>query len=190
METMVEKIDITKWSQLEPKVKTLWRVSNAIYALLLSGLAIVPDLIVRKATKGAWPLFPFALPLIAFVVLGLLMQWVVGRSYYCYRYKLGEDDLAVAKGVFWKSWRFVNRNRIQHVDLTSGPIARALGLVEVSIYVGGMPTAAATIPGLSQYDAELLRASLVKAADMPGSMMTQQTQELVEPPIQGEDIRG
>lgn len=177
---MSNRVDISTWSKLEPKVQNLWRVSNGIWAAVLAGFTIIPDLIIRKTTEESWPLFPFAIPLIAFVVLGIFTQWIVGRSYQCYRYKLGEDDLAVAKGVFWKSWRFVNRNRIQHVDLTSGPISRALGLVEVSIYVGGMPTAAATIPGLSQYDAEQLRSSLVKAADMPGTMMQAPPQAALE----------
>jgi uncharacterized protein len=173
---MGDRIDIESWTKLEPKVQTLWRVTNGIMSLVVSCLAIIPDLIVRK-TATAWPLFPFALPLFAFFVLGILTQWIVGRSYQCYRYELGEDDLAVAKGVFWKSWRFVNRNRIQHVDLTSGPIARALGLVEVSIFVGGMHTAAVTIPGLSMSDGEKLRATLVKAGDAPSSMM-----QAAEPP--------
>lgn len=173
---MGDRIDIESWTKLEPKVKTLWRATNGITSLVISLMFIVPDVIVRK-TMNKWPLFPFAVPLIAFVVIGLFVQLMVGRSYACYRYQLGEDDLAVAKGVLWKSWRFVNRNRIQHVDLTSGPIARALGLVEVSIFVGGMPAAAVTIPGLSMADGEKLRSTLVRAGDAPGSMM-----QLVEEP--------
>ncbi|MFM9873715.1 MAG: PH domain-containing protein [Fimbriimonadaceae bacterium] len=179
---MGDRIDISSWKKLEPKVQTLWRVTNGIMSLVLACLAIIPDLILRKEA-GKWPLFPFALPLIAFVIIGILTQWIVGRSYQCYRYELGEDDLAVAKGVFWKSWRFVNRNRIQHVDLTSGPIARALGLVEVSIFVGGMHTAAVTIPGLSMSDGEKLRSTLVRAGDAP-SLMMHPTEDLSEPPLQ------
>ncbi len=180
---MGDRIDIKSWKNLEPKVQTLWRVTNGIMSLVISCLAIAPDLIIRNlGTK--WPLFPFALPLIAFVVIGGLTQWIVGKSYQCYRYELGENDLGVAKGVFWKSWRFVNRNRIQHVDLTSGPVARALGLVEVSIFVGGMPTAAVVIPGLSMSEGERLRSTLVKAADVPNPMETPATSELAPPPMQ------
>jgi len=184
---MGDRIDIQSWKKLEPKVQTLWRVTNGLMSLGLACLAIIPDLILRSEFKK-WPLFPFALPLIAFVIIAALTQWIVGRSYQCYRYELGEDDLAVAKGVFWKSWRFVNRNRIQHVDLTSGPIARTLGLVEVSIYVGGMPLAAVTIPGLSMAEGEKLRSTLVRAGDAPGSMMVappveQPTTEPTEPPM-------
>lgn len=179
---MTESIDIRGWKKLEPKVQTLWRVTYGITALIIAGFSVIPDLIIRKSADR-WPLFPFAIPLMVFVVVGLLTQWVVGRSYDCYRYQLGDDDLAVAKGVFWKSWRFLNRNRIQHVDVTSGPIARALGLVEVSIYVGGMPTAAAVIPGLSQHEAEVLRSSLVKASDVPQQLAPPEVPS--EPPMPG-----
>lgn len=161
---MPKAIDIQSWSQLEPKVRTVWRVSNAIATLVLAGAATGLDLVLR-GEAFTWKLFPFALPLAVVVLVGGIGQFLVDRSYACYRYQLGEDDLAVAKGIFWKSWRFVNRNRVQHVDLTSGPIARALGLVDVSIYVGGMHTAAAHIPGLSQHEAENLRSSLVHASD-------------------------
>ena len=178
---MTESIDIRGWKQLEPKVKSLWRVTNAIVSLVIAGFSVIPDVIIREAADK-WPLFPFAIPLFVFIVIGGLMQILVGRTYDCYRYQLGENDLAVAKGVFWKSWRFVNRNRVQHVDLTSGPIARALGLVEVSIFVGGMPTAAATIPGLSQHDAEMLRSSLVKASDVPETVV--EVPQPLEPPVQ------
>lgn len=179
---MTENINIAGWKKLEPKVQNLWRVTNGITSLVFAGLAIVPDIIIRSQ-NSSWRLFPFALPLFALVVIGGLTQWVVGRSYDCYRYQLGDDDLAVAKGVFWKSWRFINRNRVQHVDLTSGPIARALGLVEVSIYVGGMHTAAAVIPGLSQKDAENLRSSLVRASDVPVPVV-ESSPEVTAPPMQ------
>lgn len=154
--------DISGWKHLHENVRKLWRISNLITGVVVAGFAVIPDLIIRKSAEK-WPLFPFAIPFFVLVLIVGLGQWIVGRSFECYRYELGEDDLAVAKGVFWKSWRFVNRNRIQHVDLSSGPIARALGLVHVSVFVGGMQAAAVSIPGLSTHDAELLRSKLIKA---------------------------
>lgn len=161
---MPKSIDIQTWQKLDPKVRTLWRVSNAIATLVLAGLAAGLDVLFRHEVPG-WKIFPFALPVIVIVFVGGIGQFLVDKSFDCYRFELGEEDLAVAKGIFWKSWRFVNRNRVQHVDVTSGPVARALGLVHVSIFVGGMHTAAAYIPGVSQHEAEVLRSSLVRASD-------------------------
>jgi len=174
--------DISRWRQLDPNVQKLWRVTNLITAVILAGFAVLPDLIIWKA-RGKWLLFPGALPLIMFVFVVVLGQWLVGRTFQCYRYELGEDDLAVAKGVFWKSWRFVNRNRIQHVDLSSGPIARALGLVQVTVFVGGMQAAAVTIPGLSTREAEDFRAKLIKAtAEAPVVSPPTDSQPPLSPP--------
>lgn len=150
------------WESLEPKVQTLWRVSGVLNAFLFAGLVAIPEFIVTPKLRPEY-LLPTGLftgvVLVLFLIIG---QIFVSLSYKNYRFLLGEDDMAVAKGVLWKSWRFISRNRVQHVDITSGPIARLLGLVHVSIYVGGMQTAAVSIPGLTKTRGEQLRQKLVR----------------------------
>jgi hypothetical protein len=53
---------------------------------------------------------------------------------------------------------------VQHVDVTSGPIDRALGLVHVSLHVAGSAGPVLAIPGLSPADAETLREALLESA--------------------------
>jgi membrane protein YdbS with pleckstrin-like domain len=50
------------------------------------------------------------------------------------------------------------------VDVTSGPIDRALGLVHVSLHVAGSAGAVLTIPGLAPAEAETLREALLESA--------------------------
>lgn len=156
-------MNISGWDHLDPNVKNLWRIGSLISSLIIGALPVFPILILQSNSPTRFATWMWAIPPAVFVIYLILGQIFVGRAFDCYRYRLGEDDIAVAKGIFWKSWRFVNRNRVQHVDLHAGPIARALGLVQINIYVGGMPEAAASIPGLSVARGEELRSRLIKA---------------------------
>lgn len=171
-------MDISGWSFLDSKVKTLWRLGSFIGALVYGAMATGLVFFLKAILDSRFASWLWLIPLAVFLVTAILGQILVAKAFDCYRYRLGEDDIAVAKGIFWKSWRFVNRNRVQHVDLHAGPLARALGLVQINIYVGGMPHAAATIPGLSVSKAEDLRGRLIKAeAEVP------QVTPPLEPPL-------
>ena len=50
------------------------------------------------------------------------------------------------------------------MDVSSGPIDRALGLVEVSLHVAGSAGPVLTIPGLAPAEAESLREALLDSA--------------------------
>lgn len=156
-----DPFDISEWERLEPQVRTLWRVGNLVTTAVFAGLLAIPEFLVTRRLDW-WFLPPLTVTVLVTLLSLGLGQYMVGKSFDRYRFRLGDDDLAVAKGVFWRNWRFVSRNRVQHVDITAGPVAQWLGLVEVSIYVGGMMTAAATIPGLTVRRGEELRARLIK----------------------------
>ncbi len=157
---MPEPLDTSGWSRLNPNVCKLWRVQNLITALFLTPLAVFPFFILHSVADLDRK-YIFIGAAAFFVVYVSIGQAVVGASYSRFRYRLSDDDLAVCKGVFWRSWRFVSRTRVQHIDVAAGPVARALGIVNVSIFVGGMPTAVASLPGLLAADGELLRSRLV-----------------------------
>jgi uncharacterized protein len=155
------------WRPLDPNVRTLWRFEAALAAVGWAALGIGLDFLVRELSEDGrvrWPL-PFGSltggGFLAVLVLGLLL---VTKKHQNWRYRLRPDDLAVRYGIFWKTWRYVSRPRIQHVDVTAGPIARALGLRTVSVFVGGNVGATVTIPGLSEAESERLRQTLVRSA--------------------------
>ncbi|MCG9895201.1 MAG: PH domain-containing protein [Fimbriimonadaceae bacterium] len=152
--------DTTLWRSLDPKVQTLWRISSAVTGLLIGG-AIVPVEFLALRRIESWPL-PAGV-LAAIVGLGLILLGVslAGAGYRRAKFRVGEDDLAYSHGIVWRSQRFVNRGRIQHVDITAGPVSRALGLVDISVFVGGQMGAAISIPGLPKEEGEELRQVLL-----------------------------
>lgn len=163
---MPEPFDTSRWRRLHPKVQTLWRLGNLVSTASLTLPVGLIAFLNIKLLKGPWWV-AIAVAGAFFVIALAIGQSIVGKAYDRYRYELGDDDLGITKGVFWRSWRFISRNRVQHLDITAGPIARALGLVQVTVYVGGMHQAAATIPGLTEHEGELLRANLVTDRTKP-----------------------
>ena len=94
-------------------------------------------------------------------VLGLLHARALYDSW---RWALRADDVVARYGVVFRVTRSIPRVRVQHVDVTSGPIDRALGFVQVSLHVAGSAGAVLTIPGLAPAEAETLREALLGSA--------------------------
>lgn len=155
-------LSIDSWDLLEPKVKTLWRIQSAIAGAIISIISIPVELaLFFNRAETRFPLPPGTITVALLLLTVALPIYFAGRRYDMYRYRLGEGDLAVAHGIFWRTQRFINRARIQHVDISSGLIARALGLCEMSVFVGGQVGAAVQIPGLNNQRAEQIREVLL-----------------------------
>ena len=160
--------NIASWTRLDPKVRTLWRIEAAIGAVVSLGFTVGAGFIANEilADEGLrFIVHPALIGLVVGLALVGLSFYVAGRKYDYWRYDVGEDDLAVAHGIWWRTRTYVPRARIQHVDVTAGPVARALGLAVVSVFVSGHPGAVATIPGLRADRADQLRGVLLKMSE-------------------------
>lgn len=142
---------------LAPAVRWLWTARLAaaglvvllvalVAASMLPGDVIPPALLVGGA----------ALPAVAGPVV-----WPTLR-YRRWRYRIRPHDVHLRYGVVWHVERTVPRRRIQHVDVTAGPLERALDLSSVKLYTAGTREADARIPGLRREVAERLRTELLR----------------------------
>jgi membrane protein YdbS with pleckstrin-like domain len=173
--------EIAGWAHLDPAVRKLWLIEAAIAGTVYMALFAGAGFIVQAAIETDLPFSPGILGSAIGVGLLALTLYVAGKKYEFWRYLVGEDDLAVAHGIWWRTRIYVPRARIQHVDVTAGPIARALGLAVVTVFVSGHAGAVATIPGLSNFEAEKLRTLLLKLSEqMP----------IAEPPPRAEGWGG
>lgn len=143
---------------IHPAIQKVWRFSAAATSMfLIAGAALFEGLVL--VPMSGWPLrVPVVLPTV-FVGLGALSQWMVSRQWARWTYEVREHDLVLSWGVVWQTRRVVARDRIQHLDINSGPLDRRFGLVQVVVYVAG--GAVASIPGLTPGEAEALRSLLL-----------------------------
>lgn len=140
--------------QLDPKVKIVWRINDAIWLTLVFLCVFVPFAVVaaggeQVAVVGA---------VITLVVYALaLVLWLVVLPpirFSRWRYELSDDYLDIAKGIVWRKRFVIPFIRVQNTDTRQGPILRMFGLASVTV-----ATAAGEheIPGLAFDVAEQLR---------------------------------
>ena len=166
-----------EWSSLDINVKQLWRIEAAISSLVAAGMFMAADVAVHVALDRLLVPTGVATIVLAAAFAGWL-QYLVGRRFHFWRYRLGDADLCVAYGIYWRTRAYVPRVRIQHVDVTAGPISRMLGLAILSVFVGGRAGAVATIPGLATAEADRLRKQLLNLEDA----------QVQAPPVVGEHV--
>ncbi len=152
--------------QLDPKVKTAWRL-QALLALALPAVAAVAFAGVALVLELP-PWMPLA-ALGTIVVLFVTTVFVTPEvRYRRWRWEVREEEIRLREGLIVVSQTVIPMVRVQHVDTSQGPIMRALGLSDVHVW-----TAAGkhTIPALSDEHAADLRdriATLARVTDDGG----------------------
>lgn len=134
---------------------TLWRLGWFLRAAtLLVALGAAEALF-----RVPGPIVVAALALAA--VLAVTAVVLPPAQHRAWGYRLGETDLFLRHGVFYRTTTIVPHARIQHVDTRHGPVDRRLGLADVVVYTAGTRGAIITIPALAAASAERLRDRLI-----------------------------
>jgi len=79
-------------------------------------------------------------------------------------YALRERDLTYKKGWIFSTMITIPFNRIQHTEISRGPIERKYELSTLKIYTAGGSTSDLSIPGLEAEEAEQLKEFVAKKA--------------------------
>lgn len=81
-------------------------------------------------------------------------------AYKKFSYYMDERGLFINKGVFWQKKIVVPINRVQHTDITQGPLARRYDLAELTVHTAGTQSASVKIQGILHKHASELRSQL------------------------------
>ncbi len=146
----------SEWRGVSPKHVVVEVVGSVIGA----GIAVAALLI-----ASTW----FDLPFLAWIAAGVGLLALIGialepRRVRSIRYRLRADDLVFRRGIMFQRQVAVPYGRMQLVDITRGPVSRALGLADLKFVTAAAATAV-TLPGLPLEDAEQLRDHLVALAE-------------------------
>lgn len=95
----------------------------------------------------------------AILIVGVVLDWILGRRVRAWGYAERDDDLIVRRGVMFRRVSVVPYGRMQFVDVTAGPLERAFGLATVQLHTAAAATDA-RIPGLVAEEAARLRDQL------------------------------
>ncbi len=96
------------------------------------------------------------------IALGLTLSWVWPEAYFRrLRFGIDGSGIAIERGIFWRSRIAVPRARIQHTDVSQGPLQRRFGVGTLKLYTAGSRYTKIELPGLAHAEALALRDALL-----------------------------
>jgi len=150
--------------QLDPRVIPLQQVTGSILLVVIAVWSLAGLLI--GMLVGA--------SLSAAVRIGLLLLWAVlvalgawhafrwpVRAYARTFYRVDEQGIEIRRGVYWRVVISVPKSRVQHIDVTQGPIDRRFGLGTLVIHTAGTDYAKVPLDGLEHGRALAIREHLL-----------------------------
>ena len=140
-----------------------WVTVQRIHAAILVAVVSVIWLITLWITSGSW--FAGLLLVLLWMLVVAAIAWQTYRwppiAYRFASYRVDGDGLEIARGVHWQTITNVPRSRVQHTDVSQGPIERRYGLGTLIVYTAGTEHSRVTLSGLDFTMARRLRTHLL-----------------------------
>lgn len=140
-------------NKLEPGQLWLMRIHALIAAIIVAVAAFVAENVL--AEEVGLPRGALLLPLLPLLLYAVLIS--PGRKYRAWGYRMDEEELQLRRGVWIETETVVPIDRVQHIDLSQGPIERALGVSRLIVHTAGTQYSRVVLPGLSRQNAERMR---------------------------------
>ena len=156
-----ESVEHVAMQPLHPNVVNAWRISRLIWAPIVGVFFGVQEFALMTGLKKAYPLPPYLVTGSLVALLIVLAFILPSMQYRRWRYAIRKDDVLINYGLVWRVRRCIPRLRIQHVDISSGPFQRMLGIVSLNLYTAGVVGVVGNIPGITAPQAERIREQLI-----------------------------
>lgn len=132
----------------------VWRWQGLLFSAVLS-LPIIGIAFRLGGSSG------LALCLVYLLIAGPCV-WRLPRSHYrALQFAMDEHGIAIRRGIVWRSHIALPRIRVQHSDVSQGPLQRRYGVATLKLYTAGSRYTKIELPGLQHDDAIALRDSLL-----------------------------
>lgn len=147
---------------LDPRAIALNQTVGWMTTGALSLAVLVALVLIFQAEPPAWlRTFLALLWLGGTVALGWLAhRWPTIEHRHA-SYKVDPQGIEIRKGVVWRKVINVPRSRVQHTDVSQGPLERRYGLGTLVIYTAGTDHARVDLSGLDHGTALLIRDHLL-----------------------------
>ncbi len=157
----VREAALCSGERLEARVVVLWLLTGIARAAVMSFAMIFGvDALRVEAGLPSWAADA------AWVLSALLVFTAVVAppwTYATYRFAADDRLLSMRYGMLFVEDRRIPVPRMQHVDITRGPIERLFGLATLVVFTAGNEGSAFRVPGLSKARAEGLRDQILRA---------------------------
>lgn len=167
----IESVDFQK---LAPAYRNVEYIGTSIFsAFLLIGVAVV----FFTVPAQYWWFKAAAFALWLFIFIGGM--YLAGKQYQMAGYALREHDVVHKHGVWWQTVITIPFNRMQHCEISQGPVQNMFGLATLKVFTAGGTSSDLAIDGLPFEEAQRIK-------DFITSKISAST-ERVEPPEHGSE---
>ncbi len=147
------QIEEVKFNRLEKDYLWMRLLGWGIFFLLAAG---VLTFVMISTEAKIWMLFT---PWLVLLTLILILEI---RGFGIKGYALREKDITYKSGLIFFHMASIPFNRIQHCEVTQGPLARLFDLASVKVYTAGGSSSDLSISGLTKERAQKLRDFITK----------------------------
>ncbi|MFM9105530.1 MAG: PH domain-containing protein [Chloroflexota bacterium] len=147
---------------LDRRARTLWRIEAVLGGIPALAVALAAGWLVRVgSTLPGWAAAVPAAAALAWTA------WQAGPGtelrWRWWRWSVERDEIDLASGWFTRRRTLIPMARVQHVDTTTGPVERRLGLATVVLYTAA---GASVIPALAEEEAAAVRDRIAALANL------------------------
>lgn len=158
-----EKIDTTQLPRYEAVPLTslhpnYWKellVSGGLMVLILTVALVLAMFFIEELVGYRW------LVTTGFVIFVVILLFVSRMAYKKKAYAFRNHDVIFRSGIIATNTMVIPYNRVQHVALHEGWIARFFGLAKIEIFTAGGVSSDLEIPGIAKAEAEKIKQLLM-----------------------------
>lgn len=145
------------WQSVDPAYSKLLRFNLTIWTVFAGVVLgffiwLMPEAII---------VFQIIAAVYFLIIIWLFFIWVP-KILKRLKYVLHDEDIQLQKGYLYWRQLAIAANRIQHIEVTQGPLERFLGLASLVIYTAGSIGSDMKLPGLNLRTAQEIRARLLE----------------------------
>ncbi len=151
------------WNKLDPASVTTNRIVYFIgFAFAVLASVVGGAIAIASELPEPWHwLLPVILVIVNMILLWLAIYWpaIEHRNV---RWLTSPVGVEIKKGVFWRHQIAIPWARVQHADVSQGPLARQFSLGNLTIHTAGTKHASIDLEGLSHDVAIELRDKVIR----------------------------
>ena len=131
----------------------LMQIRGAATGAALIVAAAAGEIVLRDEVELPWGIL-LVPALVGFAYLAL---WAPPRRYRAWGYRMDGEELRLRRGVWTRVHTLVPLDHVQHIDVSQGPVERALGICSLVLHTAGTLHSQIVVPGLTRSTAEQMR---------------------------------
>lgn len=140
------------FQRLSPSYRLVEVIATCLlFAFLLVGWAVFYFVNPLKIAWLSWILFA------GWAILFCLGMVVALKRFAAEGYALRQHDILHKHGVWWRSLTAIPFNRMQHCEISRGPVESAFGLATLKVYTAGGSGSDLSISGLPVAEAQRVK---------------------------------